>query len=91
MRYLAIVLVFTACGFAQERDFLTADEVDQIREFVTAINEREVRQQVAKHKRKLAVTQADRAARLAEWRRRREKEIEMQVGGRYSRPRRQED
>jgi hypothetical protein len=32
MRYLAIVLVCAACGFAQERDFLTADEVDRIRD-----------------------------------------------------------
>jgi hypothetical protein len=32
MRWLAIFLAFSACCFAQERDFLTADEVDQIRD-----------------------------------------------------------
>jgi len=32
MRYVAILLVFTACGWAQHRDFLTADEVDQVRD-----------------------------------------------------------
>jgi hypothetical protein len=32
MRWLAMVLVVAASGFAQERDFLTADEVDQVRE-----------------------------------------------------------
>jgi hypothetical protein len=32
MRCLAILLVFAACGFAQERDYLTADEIDQVRE-----------------------------------------------------------
>lgn len=32
MRLLAILLVFTAYGWAQHRDFLTADEVDRVRD-----------------------------------------------------------
>lgn len=32
MRYLVMILVFAAGAWAQERDFLTADEVDQVRE-----------------------------------------------------------
>ena len=32
MRWFAIVVIFAASGVAQERDFLTADEVDQLRE-----------------------------------------------------------
>src|SRR5580704_15388245 len=32
MRWFAILLIGVSCGFAQERDFLTADEVDQIRD-----------------------------------------------------------
>jgi len=32
MRALAILVVFAAAGFAQEHDFLTADEIDRVRE-----------------------------------------------------------
>jgi len=32
MRILAILVVFAAVGFAQERDFLTADEIDRVRD-----------------------------------------------------------
>ena len=31
MRYLAVFLLCAASGFAQDRDFLTADEMDQVR------------------------------------------------------------
>ena len=32
MRYFAAILALTVSGFAQQRDYLTADEVDQVRE-----------------------------------------------------------
>jgi hypothetical protein len=32
MRWLAVLVLFGAAAYAQERDFLTADEVDQLRE-----------------------------------------------------------
>jgi hypothetical protein len=32
MRYLALFLICAACGFTQTHDFLTADEIDQVRE-----------------------------------------------------------
>jgi hypothetical protein len=32
MRFVTILLVFAACGLAQDRDFLTADEIDQVRD-----------------------------------------------------------
>lgn len=32
MRYLAVLLICAGCGFAQTRDFLTADEVDRVRD-----------------------------------------------------------
>jgi hypothetical protein len=32
MRFVAILVVFAACGFAQDREFLTADEIDQVRD-----------------------------------------------------------
>ncbi len=32
MRYFAAILVLTFSGFAQQRDYLTADEIDQVRE-----------------------------------------------------------
>jgi hypothetical protein len=32
MRYLVLFLICAACGFAQGHDFLTADEIDQVRE-----------------------------------------------------------
>ena len=32
MRYVVIMLVCAACGFAQERDFLTPDEIDRVRD-----------------------------------------------------------
>ena len=32
MRYFAAILALTFSGFAQQRDYLTADEIDQVRE-----------------------------------------------------------
>lgn len=32
MKYFAAILAFTLSGFAQQRDYLTADEIDQVRE-----------------------------------------------------------
>jgi hypothetical protein len=71
--------------------YLSDKELDQIRAFVTAVNEREVRQQLAKRARKVAAAQAEHRSRLWDWRRRREKEIKLQVRNRYPRPYRDED
>jgi hypothetical protein len=71
--------------------YVSDGELEQIREFITAIDDRQIRLQLGKRQRARAAAQRDRESRLLEWRRRRERELGLEVRARYPRPHRHEE